>query len=50
VFYLRYHMYAKNFPLWALAMYRSIMQFGRARAEEIRLQNQQSRFYRRIVE
>jgi len=50
VFYLRYHMYAKNFPLWALAMYRSITHFGRSRAEEIRLENLHSRFYRRIVE
>ena len=28
VFYLRYHGYAKFFPLWALARYRNLAQSG----------------------
>jgi squalene-hopene/tetraprenyl-beta-curcumene cyclase len=28
VFYLRYHGYAKFFPLWALARYRRLTEFG----------------------
>jgi squalene-hopene/tetraprenyl-beta-curcumene cyclase len=28
VFYLRYHGYAKFFPLWALARYRKLTQSG----------------------
>jgi len=50
VFYLRYHMYAKSFPLWALSMYRSITKYGRPRDEEIRLENSHNKFYKRIVE
>lgn len=48
VFYLRYHMYCKNFPLWALSMYNSIITRGRTRAEEVRLENRQKGIYRRI--
>ena len=29
VFYLRYHGYAKFFPLWALARYRTLSRVGR---------------------
>jgi len=36
VFYLRYHGYSQYFPLWALAMYRSLKSKGRSRADEIR--------------
>jgi len=32
VFYLRYHGYAKFFPLWALARYRNFTQSGERRA------------------
>ena len=39
VFYLRYHGYGQYFPLWALAMYRSLKSRGRSRADEIREQN-----------
>lgn len=49
VFYLRYHMYAKNFPLWALSMYNSIMTLGRTRAEELRLENRQNRAYEKLI-
>ena len=31
VFYLRYHGYAKSFPLWALARYRNSLQAARTR-------------------
>ncbi|MGA2193523.1 MAG: squalene--hopene cyclase, partial [Nitrospirota bacterium] len=48
VFYLRYHMYCKNFPLWALSMYNSIVTRGRTRAEEVRLENRQKGAFRRI--
>jgi squalene-hopene/tetraprenyl-beta-curcumene cyclase len=49
VFYLRYHMYAKNFPLWALSMYHSITTRGRTRAEEVRLHNRQTRAYMKLI-
>jgi len=49
VFYLRYHMYAKNFPLWALSMYHSIVTRGRTRAEEVRLHNRQTRAYLKLT-
>lgn len=39
VFYLRYHGYSQLFPLWALAMCRSLKSRGRSRADEIREQN-----------
>lgn len=48
VFYLRYHMYSKNFPLWALAMYDSITTRGRTRSEEVRLENRQRGVYREM--
>ena len=35
VFYLHYQGYSHYFPLWALAMYRSIKLRGRSRADEI---------------
>ena len=35
VFYLRYHGYSKYFPLWALAMYRSIKTSGQPRADKL---------------
>ena len=41
VFYLRYHGYCQYFPLWALAMHRSVKARGRARADEIQEQNRQ---------
>jgi|SRR5579863_47611 len=37
VFYLRYHMYCKHFPLWALSMYRMMRSKGRIRNDEVRL-------------
>ena len=37
VFYLRYHMYCKQFPLWALSMYRTMRSNGRIRNDEVRL-------------
>jgi squalene-hopene/tetraprenyl-beta-curcumene cyclase len=49
VFYLRYHMYCKNFPLWALSMYHSITTRGRTRSEEVRLENRQKGTYRHLV-
>jgi len=49
VFYLRYHMYAKNFPLWALSMYHSIMERGTSMADDVRLDNRQKKYYERIV-
>jgi squalene-hopene/tetraprenyl-beta-curcumene cyclase len=49
VFYLRYHMYAKNFPLWALSMYRSTTAYGRTRADEVRLENRQKRAYTKLA-
>ena len=36
VFYLRYHWYCQYFPLWALAMYRSIRTRGETKADELR--------------
>jgi squalene-hopene/tetraprenyl-beta-curcumene cyclase len=39
VFYLRYHGYSHYFPLWALAMYRSLKLHGRARADDIQASN-----------
>ena len=36
IFYLRYHGYCEYFPLWALAMYRSLKSRGHLRADEIR--------------
>lgn len=50
VFYLRYHMYCKYFPLWALSLYRSMKQDGQSRADQICLKNRQSRYYRSVVE
>jgi squalene-hopene/tetraprenyl-beta-curcumene cyclase len=50
VFYLRYHMYAKYFPLWALSMYRSIKQKGQSRADQICLKNRSSQYYRSSAE
>ena len=48
VFYLRYHMYSKYFPLWALSMYRSITARGRTYTDEMRLDNRQAGTFRRI--
>ena len=48
VFYLRYHMYSKYFPLWALSSYNSIVARGRTRTEEVRLENRQKGTYRKI--
>lgn len=50
VFYLRYHMYCKYFPLWALSIYRSMKQDGCSRADQVRLKNRQSQYYRSVVE
>ncbi len=50
VFYLRYHMYSKYFPLWALSSYNSIVARGRTRTEEVRLENRQKGTYRKIFE
>lgn len=36
VFYLRYHMYAKYFPLWALGLYHGLNTRGRSVSEDIR--------------
>jgi squalene-hopene/tetraprenyl-beta-curcumene cyclase len=50
VFYLRYHMYCKYFPLWALSMYRSVQQNGQTRADRICLKNRRSQYYRPVEE
>ena len=50
VFYLRYHMYCKYFPLWALSMYRSLEQNRMTRADLIRLRNRQSQHHRSFAE
>jgi len=50
VLYLRYHMYCKYFPLWALSMYRSVRQNGQSRADQARLKNCRSRDYRFVTE
>jgi squalene-hopene/tetraprenyl-beta-curcumene cyclase len=50
VFYLRYHMYCKYFPLWALSMYRSIKQKGQSRADLACLKNRRSQYYRSAAE
>ena len=48
VFYLRYHMYSKYFPLWALSIYSSITNRGRTLTDELRLDNRQSGIFRRL--
>ena len=50
VFYLRYHMYCKYFPLWALSMHRSVKQNGTTRADGICLKNRRSQYYRSAME
>jgi squalene-hopene/tetraprenyl-beta-curcumene cyclase len=37
VFYLRYHGYARYFPLWALGVYRRLRTGKRTRQDEVRL-------------
>jgi squalene-hopene/tetraprenyl-beta-curcumene cyclase len=46
VFYLRYHMYCKYFPLWALALYRNVTGRGQMVTTVIRDQHRRSGFYR----
>lgn len=46
VFYLRYHMYCKYFPLWALALYRNLIGGGTAVTAAIRDQHRRSGHYR----
>jgi squalene-hopene/tetraprenyl-beta-curcumene cyclase len=46
VFYLRYHMYCKYFPLWALALYRNVTGGGQMVTTTIRDQHRRSGFYR----
>ncbi len=42
VFYLRYHMYSKYFPLWALAQYRSLKLHGTILSDKVREENLKS--------
>ena len=46
VFYLRYHMYCKYFPLWALALYRNLSGDGTMVTAAIRDQHRRSGQYR----
>ncbi len=46
VFYLRYHMYSKYFPLWALALYQSLRPKGRTISDDIRTINRLNGYYR----
>lgn len=46
VFYLRYHMYCKYFPLWALALYHNLSGRGQMVTTTIRDQHRLSGFYR----
>jgi squalene-hopene/tetraprenyl-beta-curcumene cyclase len=46
VFYLRYHMYCKYFPLWALALYGNLSGGGQMVTATIRDQHRLSGFYR----
>ncbi|MEW6324694.1 MAG: squalene--hopene cyclase [Nitrospirota bacterium] len=46
VFYLRYHMYCKYFPLWALALYRNLSGRGQMVTTAIRDQHRRSGWYR----
>jgi squalene-hopene/tetraprenyl-beta-curcumene cyclase len=46
VFYLRYHMYCKYFPLWALALYRNLSGEGQMVTTAIRDQHRHSGLYR----
>ncbi len=46
VFYLRYHWYCQYFPLWALAVYRSMRTRGQTRADELRRSAAQSGRFR----
>ncbi len=46
VFYLRYHMYCKYFPLWALSLYRNLTSDGRMVTTAIRDQHHRSGLYR----
>jgi squalene-hopene/tetraprenyl-beta-curcumene cyclase len=48
VFYLRYHGYAKYFPLWALGMYRNVKITGESRADQLRKAAQLARRQRRL--
>ncbi|TKB82125.1 MAG: squalene--hopene cyclase, partial [Nitrospira sp.] len=50
VFYLRYHWYCQYFPLWALAMYRSLKTRGQTRADELRAVARETRWLRSALE
>ena len=50
VFYLRYHWYCQYFPLWALAMYRSLKTRGQTRADELRAVARETRWLRSAME
>lgn len=46
VFYLRYHMYSKYFPLWALTLYQSLRSMGRTLSDDVRTINRLNGYYR----
>lgn len=49
VFYLRYHMYSKYFPLWALAQYRSLKLCGKLLSDDVREENRKSGIFLRLL-
>jgi squalene-hopene/tetraprenyl-beta-curcumene cyclase len=49
VFYLRYHMYAKYFPLWALAQYRSLTLYGKILTDDVREENRRSKIFPQLL-
>jgi squalene-hopene/tetraprenyl-beta-curcumene cyclase len=46
VFYLRYHMYSKYFPLWALSLYQSLRTKGRTLSDDVRIINRLNGYYK----
>jgi squalene-hopene/tetraprenyl-beta-curcumene cyclase len=49
VFYLRYHMYSKYFPLWALAQFRSLKLRGKLLSDDVREENKKSGIFLRLL-
>ena len=46
VFYLRYHMYCKYFPLWALSLYQALRSKGRTLSHDVSLINRLNGYYK----
>ncbi|MCI0527157.1 MAG: squalene--hopene cyclase, partial [Nitrospira sp.] len=46
VFYLRYHMYAKYFPLWALSLYQTLRSKSRTLSDDVRMINRLNGYYK----